>query len=420
MAGKQKKRAESDRQYPFRGLRVLDFGVGAVGVEVGRLFAEYGADVIKVEATANLDFIRAIMGGAVSPPFASSNRSKRGLGVNLKTEAGRQVVHRLIQMADVIVENSAAGVMDRIGLGYDVVRELNPRVVMVSSQLLGSSGAWSSWVGYGPSTHPVTGLSYLWNFPQDAGQPAGSQNIYPDHLVGRVGAFLAVAALIRRERSGVGGHAEVAQFEVPICLLGDLLMQESLRQGSVRPQGNSSPRGAPWGAYPCEGEDEWCIINVRSDEEWAGLRDAMGDPAWARDPEFASAIGRMRRRAEIDERLIEWTSSRANRDVMNLLQARGVPAAMIQHPRAQAEDPHLAERGYPRPLEQPPIGRVVLEGPAFRGTELPEPIITPAPQLGEHTREICIGLLNMTESEVERLIAEGALEAPRETVAKGD
>jgi len=404
--------------YPFEGLRVLDFGIGAVGVEIGRLFAEYGADVIKMETNANLDFIRGIQAGGMNPPFASSNRSKRSFGVNLKQEAGRAIVRRLVETCDVVVENSAPGVLERLGFGYDAVRAINPRAVMVSSQLMGSSGPWRSWMGYGPSTHPISGLNYLWNFPDLADQPGGSQNIYPDHLVGRLGAMLAVAGLIERERSGAGCHAEVAQFELPIALLGDYFLQESMEPGSVAPQGNDSPRGAPWGAYLCDGDDEWCVINVRDDAEWKRLRAAIGDPGWAQQAEYATATGRMQHRAEIDAQLSAWTSSRSAREAMETLQARGVPAGMVQHPRHQLEDPHLAARGYHRPVEQPGLGKLVLEGPAFHGSELPEPIVTPAPALGQHTREICAGLLRMTNDEIDRLVADGVLEVPQEAPAQ--
>lgn len=404
--------------YPFQGLRVLDFGIGAVGVEIGRLFAEYGADVIKMETSANLDFIRGIQEGGMNPPFASSNRSKRSFGVNLKQEAGRDIVRRLVETADVLIENSAPGVLERLGFGYEAVRAMNSRVVMLSSQLMGSSGPWHTWMGYGPSTHPISGLNHLWNFSDVADEPAGSQNIYPDHLVGRLGAMIAVAGLIERERSGTGCHAEVAQFELPIALLGDFFLQESLQPGSAVPQGNDSPRGAPWGAYLCDGDDEWCVINVRDDAEWQRLRAGIGDPQWAQQAAYATAEGRIARRREIDEQLTAWTSARSARDVMETLQAQGIPAGMVQNPRQQMEDPHLAARGYPRPIEQPGLGKLLLEGPAFRGSELPEPIIGPAPALGQHTRAICAELLAMTDEEIDRLLADGFLEVPQPAPAQ--
>jgi crotonobetainyl-CoA:carnitine CoA-transferase CaiB-like acyl-CoA transferase len=395
--------------YPFEGLRVLDFGVGAVGVEVGRLFAEYGADVIKVESNAAPDFIRIVIPGGINAAFASSSRSKRSLGVNLKTKAGLDLLFELVRISDILSENNGAGVMDRLGLGYDVLREINPRLIMFSSHLLGSSGPWKDWVGYGPNAHPVSGLQYLWNYPEDARAPAGSTNIYPDHVVGRVGAAGVVAALIERERTGRGRHVEAAQFESAIGFLGDLMLRESLAPGSVAPQGNASPRGAPWGAYPCAGEDQWCVINVRSDDEWRALAHVVAEP-WTGEPAYATALGRTAARERIDAALAAWTVARPNREVMDRLQQARVPAVIMSTPADHYEDPHLSARGYHRPIDQTGVGEIVLEGPAFHGSDLPEPIVRPAPLLGEHTREVCRELLDLSDAELDRLTADGVLE----------
>ncbi len=395
---------------PLSGLRVLDFGVGAVGVEVGRLFADYGADVIKVESGTAPDFMRAIIPGGMNASFASSSRSKRSLGVNVKTRRGLELVERLIRDSDVMIENNGAGVMERIGLGSERVRALNPRMVYFRSSLPGSRGPWSSWIGYGPSTHPVSGLQWLWNYPEDADRPAGSTNIFPDHLVGRLGAFAALAGLIARERSGRGVVAEAAQFEVAAQFLGDWFARESLAPGSVRPRGNASERGAPWGVYPCAGEDEWCAICVRSEAEWQGLRAELGDPEWARRPELATGLGRVRHRAEIDEHLVEWTRELPPHDVMRRLQARGIAAGVVAHAHHHLVDPHLAERGYHLLVEQKPLGTLVLEGPAFHGSALAEPVARPAPMLGEHTRELARERFGMSDAEIDALVAEGVLE----------
>jgi crotonobetainyl-CoA:carnitine CoA-transferase CaiB-like acyl-CoA transferase len=293
------------------GLRVLDFGVGAAGTEVGRLLGEYGADVIKIESSKALDFARAVVPGAMNAGFASSNHSKRSFGIDLKSPAATRIIHDLLRQADVVIENSAAGVMDRLGLGYETLKKINSRIILFSTQLLGSSGPWGRWIGYGPHNHAVSGLQYLWNYPEDADTPAGSTNTHPDHLVGRLGALAVVAALIQRDREGGGAHVEVAQFEVMIQLLGDLLLKESLAPGSVHPQGNSSERGCPWGVYPCLGEDEWCVINVRSDAEWAALRKALGDPAWAARSEYDTVKGRREAQCDIDEALGAWTRERS-------------------------------------------------------------------------------------------------------------
>ncbi|HZT65082.1 MAG TPA: CoA transferase [Acidimicrobiales bacterium] len=398
---------------PFVGLRVLDFGHGGVGVEAARMFAEYGADVIKIESRAYPDFIRVVAGSEMSASFASSSRSKRSFGVNIKTAEGMGVIKRLIADADVMIENNSTGTMDEIGLGWDDVRAINPGLVMVSSQLLGSWGPWSDWLGYGPSTRTVGGLTHLWNFPGSEAPP-GAFVIYPDHLVGRVCATAALAALIARSRTGAGCHVEAAQVETVVYLLSDLLLKESLEPGSVGPAGNRSERGAPWGVYPCSGEERWCVITCRHDADWEALRQAMGDPEWAAADELARVEGRRQAHDEIDRRITEWTASRTDRQVMETLQAHGVPAALMMYASDELEDPHHLHRGYIREIDQPGTGRMVLEGPAFRASGMADPIIRPAPALGEHTRQICAELLGMEDDEVAKLFAAGALEETTE------
>jgi crotonobetainyl-CoA:carnitine CoA-transferase CaiB-like acyl-CoA transferase len=300
--------------------------------------------------------------------------------------------------------------MDRLGLGYETLKEINPRIILFSTQLLGSTGPWCRWIGYGPHNHAVSGLQYLWNYPEDVDTPAGSTNTHPDHLVGRLGALGVTAALIQRHREGGSAHVEVAQFEVMIQLLGDLLLKESLAPGSVRPRGNSSERGSPWGVYPCLGDDEWCVINVRSDAEWSALRNALGNPAWAARTEYDGVSGRRAAQREIDDALGAWTCERSPTDVMELLQAHGVPAGVVQHAEHQVRDPHLREREFFRELDQPGLGHVLLEGPVFRSTDLPGPRIEPAPLLGEHTRDIARSVLGLSEPEIDRLVEERALE----------
>jgi crotonobetainyl-CoA:carnitine CoA-transferase CaiB-like acyl-CoA transferase len=217
---------------PFAGLRVLDFGIGGVGVEAGRLLAENGADVIKIETRAHPDFIRAIYGTEMNPAFASSSRCKRSLGINLRTDRGRDIIMRLAADTDIVIENSATGTMEKYGLGFEQLREINPRIVLASSQMMGASGPWKDWIGFGPNCRTATGMTYLWNFPE-GGMPPGSGAIHPDHTAGRMLALGAVATLFARNRNAAGGHVEVAQAETIIGLLADLMLKASLEPGSV-------------------------------------------------------------------------------------------------------------------------------------------------------------------------------------------
>jgi crotonobetainyl-CoA:carnitine CoA-transferase CaiB-like acyl-CoA transferase len=345
----------------------------------------------------------------MSPSFVSSSRLKRSFGVNVKNERGLEVAKQLVAMADVLIENSTVGTMADMGLDYETVRAVNPRIVMISSQLMGSSGPWKDWIGYGPSTRPIGGLTYLWNFT-DGGMPPGSGAIYPDHLVGRMCTVAAVALLLARERTGTGMHAEVAQVETVMGLLADTLLQDGLTPGAGQPQGNRSARGAPWGVYPCAGEQRWCAITVRDDADWQHLRTAIGDPAWAAASKFDTAAGRMADQDALDRLLAEWTATLTDREVMERLQDNGVPAGMMLYSSDMPVDPHLVARGYPQPIEQPGIGDMLLEGPAFHATGMAQPLVGPAPGLGEHTREIAASLLGLSEEEIDKLVADGALE----------
>jgi crotonobetainyl-CoA:carnitine CoA-transferase CaiB-like acyl-CoA transferase len=174
--------------------------------------------------------------------------------------------------------------------------------------------------------------------------------------------------------------------------------------------GNSSECGAPWGAYPCEGEDEWCVVNVRSDREWRSLCEAMGDPEWALPARYDAVEGRRGAEREIDAGIAAWTRERKAVDVMHTFQARGIPAGVVAHPAHQLADRHLAERGYYRVLDQTALGEISAEGMGFRGTRLPEPRLSSAPLLGEHTRPVCRELLGLSDGEIDALIAEGVLE----------
>jgi crotonobetainyl-CoA:carnitine CoA-transferase CaiB-like acyl-CoA transferase len=394
---------------PFAGLRVLDFGIGGVGVEAGRLLAEYGADVIKIETRAHPDFIRAIFGTEMNPSFASSSRCKRSFGVNLRTPQGLALIKQLVAMSDLVVENSATGTMEKMGLSFEQMRAINPRIVFVSSQLMGASGPWKDWIGFGPNSRTAGAMTWLWNFAE-GGMPPGSGAIHPDHLAGRMLALGGVATLLARERTGVGGHLEVAQVEVIVGLLADLMLKASLEPGSLKPQGNHNPRCAPWGIYPCAGNERWCAITVRGDDDWRRFRAAIGDPEWSRAREYETAPGRVDARAELDRHVTEWTSTRTDRDVTDILQRAGVPAGFMMYASDMPDDPHLRARGFLQAIDQPGVGAMTFEGPAFHATSIADPIVAPAPGLGEHTREICRTLLGIDDAEISKLVAEGVLE----------
>lgn len=397
---------------PLTGLRVLDFGHGGVGVEGGRMLAEYGADVIKIETRSYPDFMRLITGSEMTPSFASSSRSKRSFGVNVKHPEGLAVLLELAKTADIVIENNSTGTMDAMGVGFATLREANPRIVMVSSQLMGAFGEYAAWTGYGPTIQTVGGLNHLWNFP-DGDPPPGSNAIHPDHLAGRLCAIGGLAGVLARD--GGGTHCEISQAEALVNTLGDLFFAESVAPGSAQPMGNDSELGAPWGVFSCAGDEQWAVICVRDDDDWAGLRRAMGEPRWADSDGYADAAGRLDARELLNERVGEWTATLSPREVMERCQAEGVPAGAMLTAADQFDDPHLQARGFLVEVNQQDAGPLVFEGPAMQGDRWASPDIRQAPRLGEHTRSICVDDLGMDPDEVERLIAAGALEVAPES-----
>lgn len=399
---------------PLTGLRVMDFGQGAVGVEAGRLFAEYGADVIKIESRSHYDFIRVVTGSEMGPSFASSSRSKRALGVNAKFDEGKELLYDLAKNSDVVIENVTTGAMDALGIGYANLSAANPNIVMVASQLMGSRGAWAHWRGYGPSTQAPGGLSWLWSY-ENEDDPAGTASIFPDHFVGRLSASGALATLIGRRRGVVqGGHVEIAQCEAVVGAIADLLAAESVEPGSVRPMGMHTEQAAPGAMYRCAPENEngemWVSITCRDDNDWQALCQVIGQPELANDARYDTFAKRRAAQSELDEIIGAWTITRNRFAIADELQKAGVPAgAMVTSPDMMTL-PHFVERKFPVEIDQPGTGKFVLEGQAFFATGMADPIENPAPWLGEHSVEICRDLLGRDEATINELIAKGVVE----------
>ena len=394
---------------PLEGLKVVDFGHGGVGVECGRMLAEYGADVVKVESWEYPDFIRIVLGGTMTASFASSNRSKRAFGANLKDEKAREVVLELIKNSHVVIENNSTGTMDALGLGYKTISQINPNVIMISSQLMGSKGDFANWNGYGPTIQTVSGLSWLWAF-KDGDPPPGTSAIHPDHLAGRLCSVFALAAMININRGQAGNHIEVAQVEVLLGTLGDLFCKEAMEPDSLNPQGNDSERGAPWGPFPCKGEEEWCVICVRNDDDWKKLSSLMGIDT-ALIEKYSLNSYRIEHRENLSSMVSVWTNSLSAREVEKLCQNSGVPAGRVLNAAEQLSDEHLLARNFLPKVEQlGGVGEIVLDGACITGSKMAPPVITRAPLIGEHTEEICLTDLSMKKELFESLIESGALE----------
>ena len=404
---------------PLAGLRVLEIGSGVAAPEAGRVLGEWGAEVIKVESRHRPDFQRMVLGGEMNPAFTTVARQKLGFGADLSTEAGRQLVRDLLPSIDVVVENNATGVIDRLGLGWDVLHAANPRLVLVGTQLYGDRGPWALRKGYGPSARAVGGLTWLWAHGVDA--PRGVMTIHPDHLAGRMVALAALAGLRAVRRTGEGCRVDLAQFEAVAFLLGDLLAAESLAPGSAVPTGNTDAEHAPWGLFRAAddaGVESWIAVCVTDDEAWSALVATAGG-AVPDEPAWRTVGGRLAAAADIEQAVAAWVRGEDARAVEERLQAVGVAAGVALHPRLQVEHPLFVGRGYPVEIDQPGTGPVILEGPALTGTRMGSPTCGPAPAISQHSALVCDELLGLGQDAFQALVRAGAVEAPPEETARG-
>lgn len=397
---------------PLTGLRVLDLGVIVVGADTGRLLADQGAEVIKIENRAHPDGTRSsATKAAIAPNFAYGARNKLGFGLDLRSPDGARVFRRLVAESDVVLSNFKPGTMESLGFGYDQLREINPAIIAVDSSALGRTGPWSRRMGYGPLVRAEIGITSLWRHPSDPDAFGDHVTIYPDHTAARVAVAALVATLIERLRTGRGRQLSVAQAEVAFSQLITGYVREGLQPGTLTARGAVGEFDAPHDIYPCAGEDEWCAITVDGDADWRRLCAAIGRADLAADAELATAAGRVARRELIEDAVTAWTRQRPPALVERLLQDAGVAAGAMRRIADLAADPHLRARGFLRELNQPELNTTypTENGPAVF-ERIPDPALRPAPYPGEHTREICRRVLGMPDTEIDALIHAGVLE----------
>ncbi len=398
---------------PLSGIRVLDFSQAVAGPVLTQLLAAFGAEVIKVESEAHQQRGRTREG--MDPrivlqqrvTFADMNRNKRSITVDMGTQKGRELVRRLIPHCDVVVENFSPRVMDRWGLGYEDLRELREDIIMVRLPGFGLSGPYRDYVGLAAVAMAVTGMYHLWSYP-DVEEPAGPPVWAPDYLSAAFGAVALFAALRHRRLTGEGQVVEMSQMDATAFVMGTSYLDYFVNGRGQQPSGNGHPQFAPHGVYPCLGEDRWCAIAVTSDEEWQAMVEAMGSPAWGRDPDFATAEGRLRNCDRLDEGIGEWTRRQTSGRVMELLQRAGVPATAVQDGADLFADPHLRARSFLQVVDHPLTGAIEYPEVPMRLWETPG-CLEWWRTMGQDNGYVFGEILGMSEMEIAALQEAGVL-----------
>jgi benzylsuccinate CoA-transferase BbsF subunit len=374
--------------------------------------SEYGAEVIRVESRARPDVHRGGFDETrwnKTPSFAKLHRNKKSITIDMSTEAGRSVALELVRHSDVVIENFSLGVLERWGLDYETIAAANPRIILLRLKGMGLTGPRAADVAWGPNLCALFGQTYLWNHPNSDVPSGEARTQHPDFMSGVVGANAVVAALIQRERTDHGQLIDEAETEVAAWLLGPTYLEYLFNGTDPLPIGNVRSDAVPCGVYPCAGDDKWCVIAVETDAQWLQFRRAIGDPEWCHGQGFDDTETRIANRDRIDKYIAKWTAGRSSREVFEILQDNGVPAAPIQDVLDQLDDPHFKQRGAFTTLNEPEMGLVTTETPPIRTSNGFPRIVHTAPLMGEHTEEVLRTVLGLSAAEIANLTTAGAL-----------
>ncbi len=411
---------EKQKPLPLEGIRVVDFSWIVAGPQATRILADLGAQVIRVENESHIDSVR--IGAEYSDPpnynrsglFNNFNRNKLGITVNLHHPAGREIVEKLIRISDVIVENFSPGAFERMGFSWERIQELNPKIIYESLSGFGHVGRDTSYVTWGPTAQAVSGVTYTSGLPDQP--PAGWGFSYLDHSAGYYGAIAILMALHHRAETGEAQYIDVSQVETGMVLNGVPMLDYQVNKRDYTRVGNHSrwPAIAPHAVYRCkdslDGEDRWLAIVAENEGHWQSICDVLGARELAADPNFASNLGRVEHQTALDEALTAYTRHFDTRELMYLLQARGVPAGTAQNGRDKQEfDPQLAARGFYQKATHTELGENNFEGMPMTFSEARWEIRSASPCFGEHTMQVLTETLGYSEEQVIELMGEAAV-----------
>lgn len=402
-------------QHALPGLKVADFTAFAAGPMIGKHLGEHGAQVIHVESRTRPDGFRVhyppykdnVPGLNRTGTFALFNDSKWGVTLNLKTARGLELAMRLAAWADVFVENFVPGVMERLGLGYEAVRQVNPSIVYISSCNMGQTGPRSSQRGFGSQLTSQSGFTHLAGYP--AGEPMLLFGPYIDFVAVGFGLIAVLAALDYRRRTGSGQYIDLSQYESGLQFIVPALLDYEVNGRVMTRMGNRDPQAAPHGAYPCRGDDRWCVIAVFGEDQWCALCRAADHTEWCHDPRFATFAERKQNEDELDRLVGEWTSQHTAHEVMHRLQAAGVRAGVVNTLADLFCDPQLKHRHIWRELPHAELEKFHYEAPPYILSETPCEL-RPSPLLGEHNRYVFAEIFGLSDEEIEQLMKEGVIE----------
>jgi crotonobetainyl-CoA:carnitine CoA-transferase CaiB-like acyl-CoA transferase len=390
---------EPARRPMLNGLRMADLTqqyAGPLGTEI---LAYYGMEVIKIESNVVPSKDRE------AASHADMNRAKLGCTINLRHPEGKDLFKRLVAKSDVVVDNFSSGVLERLGFSFEVLQQINPRVVQVVMPGWGLTGPLKSWVAWGWQLLAYNGIMRLWGYP-DSPMETRCKIAWPDR-VGAVTMTLGVlAALEYQQRTGKGQFIEAGMLEAQAAMMGPAILDYTVNGHEWDALGYREVLGAPYapyGCYPCRGEDNWIIIACASDEEWQSIVRLIGKSSWASDERFATKNARQKHREALDEKLSQWTRKLTPRQVFRLLQENGVAAGMPMSGEDLYYDTHLRARGHIVETEAEPWGKITHHGLPGIPSLSEANAARPAPWIGADNDKVFGEILRLTPASIAEL-----------------
>ena len=380
---------------PLGNVRIADFTWQIAGPTCTRYLGLMGAEVIRVESSRRPDPYRE---RTISHLI---NQNKKSITLNLSHPEAVSLAKHIASLSDVVIENFAPGVIERLGLGFKELAQENPDIIMVSSAGLGHTGPDFNQVAYGTLVQCFTGWSALQGYPGRGPEIGG---IWTDPMVGMLEVFLVNAALHRRWERGDGQYIDLSMAEATTMLLPEAVLECGMNGRVQEPKGNTHDSAAPHGNYPCLGDDQWIGIAVENDGQWRGLCETLGHPEWLEDARFETSLSRWRNRETLDELLGAATCKRDAAQLAEALQRRGTPAAPSLSVSQLWDNPHLRARGFFRDFRDHDGTSYELPGAPWRFDGELEGEMAAQPLRGEHNSYVFGELLGLSEPEIEKLV----------------
>ncbi|MCP4908725.1 MAG: CoA transferase [bacterium] len=403
------------------GLRVVEFGTGLAAPWIGRMLAWAGADVIKVESNAHPDVPRLFVSPRepergtqpeCSPWFTDWSAGKRFVSLDLQNKDGAELCRRLVDESDVVIANYSTGVLEKLGLGYETLAERNPGLVMLESSGFGENGPLSRYVTWGPNIEALSGLCCFSGFPDR--DCTISHFAYPDPLSALHGLVALMAGLLERDRSGRGQVVHLSQFETTVASIGRVMVEYAATGEEPSRLGNREHGLAPYGCFPCRGDDRWAVICVERDEDWSQLVEVMGHPAWADDDRFATMASRVEAVDDLEESIAKWTRGQEDYAVMKACRGAGLAAGVVQNTEDMLRrDPQLAARHFFEEIPHFKKGVVTASGIPLGLTGTPGHSTHSGSSVGHDNQTVFREVLGLSGDEIDRFVACGAIEEVR-------